>query len=155
MSRDIRLDSLSADGGKVLTIQEDSPCLMAARKMRYYDVGCLVVVQGQSNPVGILTEQDMVQRLLAEGLPPDTTAVSQIMTHGIVSVNLHTSVINAQQVMAQHRIRHLPIIEDGLLMGIISSRDILAYQFSAVRDVLSKHSDVMQEVQEELDGVIG
>lgn len=162
-----RLEDIALEGSKVLTIDSDATVLAAAKKMRYHKIGCLVVTGDGCKPVGIVTEHDLVHKVLAGqmsrdpaakdcggGLSPESVPVRDIMSRDLVSVDLNASIIKAQETMAKHRIRHLPIIEDGLLMGIISSRDILAHQFSAVKAVIAHQAKLLQQLKDECLGTV-
>jgi CBS domain-containing protein len=149
-----RLEEITPEGSKVLTIGLDTTVLAAAKKMRYHKVGCLVVTENGGKPVGIVTEHDLVYKVIAGQMPPESAHVAEVMTKELISVDLNTSLMKAQEIMARHRIRHLPIIEDGLLMGIISSRDILAHQFAAVKAVITQQAKVLQQLKDEYLGIV-
>ena len=108
---------------KVLTIEPDKTLREAAKIMNENDVGSLVVVKG-GEVVGIITERDVV-RAVAEGLNPDETKVSEVMSDEVYTALPETSVLKAMEMMRAHRIRHLPIVdESGKLVGIVSLRDL-------------------------------
>ncbi len=108
---------------KVLTIEPDKTIREAAKIMNENDVGSLVVVKGEE-VVGIITERDIV-RAMAEGLNPDETKVSDVMTSEVFTALPDTSVLKAIEMMRAHRIRHLPVVDEkGKLVGIVSLRDL-------------------------------
>ncbi len=108
---------------KVLTIEPDKKLRDAARIMNENDVGSLIVVKG-GEVVGIITERDVV-RATAEGLNPDETKVSDLMTTEVFTVLPETSVLKAIEMMRAHGIRHLPVVDgEGRLVGIVSLRDL-------------------------------
>ena len=82
-----------------------------------------VVITDGARPVGIVTERDIVN-LVAAGLDPQTTNVGDRMTTNLDTVNSRTDVAEAAEHMARLRIRHLPVVEDAKLVGIISIRDL-------------------------------
>ena len=110
-------------------IQVNSDCIVAdaARKMRDYKVGGLMVVEDDTL-VGIFTERDLMSRVVAEGLDPEEIKVSEVMTLAIATVPPETSVSEAANLMSQNRIRHLPVLQAGKLYGVISAGDILAWK---------------------------
>ena len=110
-------------------IKVDSDCIVAvaARKMRKEKVGGLMVVEND-NLVGIFTERDLMSRVVAEGLDPEKIKVSEVMTLSIATLPPETSVSIAANIMSQNRIRHLPVLQDGKLYGVISAGDILAWK---------------------------
>jgi signal-transduction protein with cAMP-binding, CBS, and nucleotidyltransferase domain len=110
-------------------IQVDSDCLVvvAARKMRDNKVGAVMVVENDSL-AGIFTERDLMSRVVAAGLDPEKAQVSEAMTSSIATVPPETSIREAANIMSQNRIRHLPVLQDGKLYGVISTGDILAWK---------------------------
>ncbi len=86
------------------------------------------MVQENGSLAGIFTERDLMSRVVAEGLGPETVQVSVAMTTSIATVPPETSVRDAANIMSQNRIRHLPVVQDGDLYGVISTGDILAWK---------------------------
>ena len=97
-------------------------------------ISSVVIVDGNT-PAGIVTERDLVN-LVAEGQDPQTTSVSSRMTTDLDTVTSRTDVTEAVQHMARRRIRHLPVVDDGSLVGIISIRDLTTW---AVQELTGGH----------------
>ena len=112
-----------------VVIQVESDCIIAAaaRKMRDNKVGALMVMKNDTLS-GIFTERDLMSRVVAEGLDPEKVKVSEAMTSSIATVPLETPIREAANIMSQNRIRHLPVLEEGELYGVISVGDILAWK---------------------------
>ena len=110
----------------LLTIDKDSPAAQAAAMMNIHQVGCLLVLDKDRSIVGILSERDMLSRALAASAYPEQTTVRDIMTDNVVSCTPDTPVATVEQLMAEHRIRHIPVISDDIPVAMISSRDIIA-----------------------------
>ena len=125
-------------------IQVDSDCIVAvaARKMRDDKVGGLMVVENNTL-VGIFTERDLMSRVVAEGLDPEKVQVSEVMTSSIATVPPETSVSVAANLMSQNRIRHLPVLQDGKLYGVISAGDILAWKLREQEFTLHQLEDYL------------
>ena len=123
-----KLKDLLAKKGNVV-IQVESYCIIAAvaRKMRDNKVGALMVMKNDTLS-GIFTERDLMSRVVAEGLNPEKVQVSEAMTSSIATVPLETPIREAANIMSQNRIRHLPVLEEGQLYGVISVGDILAWK---------------------------
>ena len=123
-----KLKDLLAKKEKVV-IQIESDCIVAAaaRKMRDNKVGALMVMKNDTLS-GIFTERDLMSRVVAEGLNPEKVQVSEAMTSSIATVPLETPIREAANIMSQNRIRHLPVLEEGQLYGVISVGDILAWK---------------------------
>jgi len=112
----------------LLAVKENSSVMDAARKMADNQVGCLVVLDEKNRFVGILTERDMLAKVTSTTLAPDKSLVSEIMTPEPLSCTLETPIEKLQQLMAEHKIRHVPIVKEGQPVGMVSSRDLIAYQ---------------------------
>ena len=130
----------------VLTTRAEASVVMAAKKMRHHKVGCLMVIDRQGTPVGVVSERDLVGKVLATASDLEATCVRDVMTQEVISVTTRASIMSAQAIMAHHKIRHVPVIEDGLLMGMISSRDIVAHQLGAVRSILEKQAELCRDL---------
>ena len=116
---------LEHKGSEVATIDRAATVLDAAKLMNERRIGALVVTTGE-RVVGIFTERDMLNRIVAAGKPPETTAVGDVMTAPMACARRDTKLAECRSVMTYKRIRHLPVVEDGKLYGMISSGDILA-----------------------------
>ncbi|MBS3734932.1 MAG: CBS domain-containing protein [Phycisphaerae bacterium] len=142
-----------APQGRVLTVEDDAPVSSAARIMKHHDVGSLVVVDASGGIVGILTERDILGKIVAAALDAGNTPVRRVMTTNVIACSLDTPITKAQQIMANKSIRHLPIIENGELLGMLSSRDILAHQLSSTRAVLRRQSRMLQQLERRHPGI--
>ena len=96
----------------------------AAELMARQHVGAVVVVE-DDHLIGIFSERDAVFRVVARGLEPTTTPLAQVMTPAPVSIGPDRSFGHAMAVMQQHHCRHLPVVEDGRPIGIVSARNAL------------------------------
>jgi CBS domain-containing protein len=137
----------------VLSIGADRTVVEAARKMRDNRVGCLVVLDERGRAAGILTERDIADKVVADGLDPAQVPVHEIMTRRIISCTPNTPVVKAQHIMALHDIRHLPIIENDVLLGMLSSRDVLAHQFSTVKAIVHQQTQILHELEDLYPGI--
>lgn len=98
----------------------------AARMMREHDIGCLVVVDSDERPVGLVTDRDLVLRGIANGRAPDTT-VEHVMSHEPASITHDRDALDAATQMAVRECRRLPVVDDtGRLIGIVTFDDLLA-----------------------------
>ena len=120
-------DLLAKKGNVVIQVESDCIIAAAARKMRDNKVGALMVMKNDTLS-GIFTERDLMSRVVAEGLNPEKVKVSEAMTSSIATVPLETPIREAANIMSQNRIRHLPVLEEGKLYGVISVGDILAWK---------------------------
>ena len=119
---------LDHKGSQVLTVSPDASVLDAALMMNEHKIGALVVAEA-ANVVGIVTERDVLRRVVVQRLDPAETSVGQIMTGEVVCCRPDTPIDDARGVFMQRRIRHLPVVSDeGVLEGMISIGDINAWQ---------------------------
>ena len=116
---------LAAKGRRVITVPARSSVADAIRTMHAEQVGSVVVPDSGACPVGIFTERDVV-RLYADGDRDfDTLTVEARMTCSVVVGRLSMSVDEALGLMTERRFRHLPVIEDGKLLGLVSIGDLV------------------------------
>jgi len=116
---------LAAKGPRIVTVSAKSSIAEAIRAMHAENVGSVMVPDAEGCPVGIFTERDMV-RLYAEGERDfDKLAVEARMTCTVVVGRLSMSVDEALGLMTERRFRHLPVVEDGKLLGLVSIGDLV------------------------------
>lgn len=108
---------------KVVTIQSDDMVFDACILYRDEKIGCLVVVENEFC-VGIVTERDLIERILCMRKNPETTKVSEIMSSDIKTIYALDKVETAIDVMKKHKIKKLPVIADDKIVGIITVTDI-------------------------------
>jgi CBS domain-containing protein len=121
------LDILSIKGNRVLSIGPEASALDAALRMNEHKIGGLVVME-EGRVVGIITERDLLQRVMAQRLDPGSAVVRDIMTAEVVCCRPHTTLDEARGVMKNRRIRHLPVVDEaGRIAGLISIGDLNAY----------------------------
>jgi CBS domain-containing protein len=109
----------------VVTVGAGDTFTEAAKVLRDHRISS-VVVKGDEGPAGIVTERDFVS-LLADGLDPATTNVGQRMSRDLATVKPKTDIAEAARTMAERGIRHLPVVDRGKMVGIISIRDLMTW----------------------------
>ena len=109
---------------RVYSIEADQTVLEASRFMMEHNIGALPVMRN-AELVGIVSERDIMNRVVAIGRMPGTTKVSEIMTANPKSISVHESVENSLFLMREFGFRHLPIMDGKQLMGLVSLRDLL------------------------------
>jgi len=107
----------------VVSINVDSSIFEAADLMCSNQLGCLVVVDGEM-PVGIVTERDIVRRVVAKKLPLDTK-ISEVMSKSLITVDPNASLKEAARLMSTNKIRRLPVSKDNKLVGILVAADFV------------------------------
>ena len=111
----------------VKTIDPDSTTQKAAKEMNKYNIGSLIVVKNE-NMVGIVTERDMLKKIVAKARDSAKTKVKQIMIKRVIMIDPETHLSDAVDVMNQHGIKKLPVLHEKSLVGIITATDIVNAQ---------------------------
>ncbi|MCX5720783.1 MAG: CBS domain-containing protein [Nitrospirae bacterium] len=111
---------------KFITVERDTDVQTAARIMRDRGIGSLFVTNGKE-VVGILTDTDMVRRVVAAGADTHKTTVEQIMSAPLLTIEENKTLLDANDLMAQTHLRHLGVTKDGKLVGMISVRDLVVF----------------------------
>jgi CBS domain-containing protein len=109
----------------VVTLAEDATSNKVANLMDENDLGCVIVTNKEGKPLGIITERDLVTRVLAKNLKPDAIKAKEIMTSPLVTIEPEATISEAARRMSRLDIRRLGVLYKGELVGLISSKDIL------------------------------
>ena len=112
----------------VISVSEKATVREAAELMNKHEIGCLIVVDTEEKPIGILTERDLLRRVLAERKDPVRIKVSQVMSKPLVTVTPHTDLEAAARLMFERKIKKLPVVEDGRLVGLVTLTDMVRVQ---------------------------
>lgn len=120
----------------VATIAPEATALEAARLMNDRRIGALVVVGEGAGPVGILTERDILTRLVAKSRDPASTIVGDLMTEHLITCEPETKLVELRDLMRERRIRHVPVMEDGHLTGMVSIGDLNAAEAGALTETI-------------------
>ena len=123
-------DLLARKGTDVVSIQPTATVLEAARLMNDRGVGGVVVVDEANALLGIFTERDILRRVVAAGLPPETTSVADVFTRDIVTCAPDMNVEEIGMIMTTRRVRHLPVVDERGLHGVVTIGDLLAHRLS-------------------------
>ena len=135
---------LRAKGNRVLTITPDAPVFAALQLMAEENVGALLVLEGP-RLVGIFSERDYARKIILKGKTSKDTPVSEIMTAQVVHVGPDQTIEDCMGLMTDKHIRHLPVLEQGALLGVISIGDV-------VRDIISEQGFVIEQLQAYING---
>lgn len=108
---------------EVKTIAETSTVREAAERMREFRIGSLIVVK-DSRLVGILTERDILDKVVAEALDSSTLKVKDIMTKEVVMISPDKDISTAAELMVEKRVKKLPVLQGKKLVGIITATDV-------------------------------
>jgi CBS domain-containing protein len=133
-------DILMAKGPSVITAIPSITAHEAVKMMCEANVGS-VVVTDEHKVIGIFTERDLLRRVIAPGRDPATTEISQVMSTPVHHVGLATSARKCAEILNREHIRHLAIIEDDSLLGMISLRDVLTAELAEDEEILRKKEE--------------
>ena len=115
---------LEAKAPEVFAIGPDAPVIDAIRLMAEKRIGAVLVMQG-TQLVGILSERDYARKIVLQGRSSKDTPVRDIMTAEVVSVGLNDTADRCMQLVTDRRIRHLPVVHQGGVMGVVSIGDLV------------------------------
>ncbi len=116
----------------------------AARQMAGRHVAAVIVTEQRDTLDGIFTERDLLDRVVAAGLDPDTTPLGQVMTQNPATISPSETVRDALDIMDAKGVRHLPVVVDGRVLGVVSMRDFVGDEV-AVLDRLHEIEDQYAE----------
>ncbi|HEY0841424.1 CBS domain-containing protein [Methylotenera sp.] len=131
------------DGKKykeVISIAPSRPVFDALVILAEYKIGALIVLDGQ-NLVGIFSERDYAREVILKGRSSKTTSINEVMTSKVLTASPNDSVEHALSLMTEHRIRHLPVVVDEKVVGVLSIGDLvketIAYQQELIKQLQS------------------
>ena len=116
----------------VLTIEVESTVQEAAQFMHANNIGAVLVNEFGSS-VGIVTEKDLTQKVVAGGIDPESTSISAVMTKPILTIDRYLPVDEANEFMHRNRIRHLAVTEEDKIVGMLSVKDLVGYYAKSFR----------------------
>ena len=132
---------IAAKPSPLWTVGPKDSALTAMRLMAEKNIG-LVVVMENGAIAGILSERDCVRRLVLAGKTPELTPVADIMVREVITIDLAKTFADCLKLMHLHNVRHLPVVENGTPITVISVRDLLA-------EAVQHHARVIEELERE------
>lgn len=117
---------LASKGGEVWSVAKDTSVFDSLALMAKKNVGALLVLE-EGGVLGIFSERDYARKVVLEGRSSKDTLVSEVMTEQVITVEPDENIESCMNKMSEHRIRHLPVIEEGKLRGIISIGDVVNF----------------------------
>jgi CBS domain-containing protein len=126
----------------VATVSPDATVMDAAKTMSDQHIGSMVVMSGDKI-MGMFTERDVLNRVVAKSLDPAKTIIKDVMTSPVAYCKPSSKLSECRSVMTEKRIRHLPVVEDGKLLGMISSGDIMALEHREQQQTIEYMHDYM------------
>jgi CBS domain-containing protein len=135
---------LQVKGNKTWTITPQATVYAAVQLMSDKNVGALMVMEARK-PVGIFTERDYARKLILKGKSSKTTTVSELMTVEVLYVEPRNSIEDCMQLMTNKRVRHLPVLAEGELIGIVTIGDV-------VKQLISDQESTIAQLEKYIQG---
>ena len=133
-------------GGGIFSVAPGATVYEAIDTMAEKEVGALLVMDG-GQPVGIISERDYTRKVILKDRSSKAALVSEIMTTGVISVTSEMHIDECVALMKRHHIRHLPVIDEGVVVGMLSLRDL----FSAIID---EQADTIEHLEHYVRGEV-
>jgi CBS domain-containing protein len=135
---------LKAKPARVVTVTPEMTVLDAIKVLAAEDVGAVMVMTG-NQLVGILSERDYTRKVILQGRASNTTRVEEIMTANVICVSPRTKARECMALMTDKQIRHLPVLEGGRVVGMVSIRDI-------VSDIIADQDFTIEQLEHYISG---
>src|ERR1700694_2432906 len=135
---------LRAKPSRVVSVRPDQSVLEAIKVLATEDIGAAIAMTGE-RLAGIFSERDYTRKIVLKGRSSDTTRVEEIMTPNVVVVSPRTRTRECMQLMTDKNIRHLPVMDEGRVIGMVSIRDI-------VSDIIADQDFTIEQLEHYISG---
>ncbi len=135
---------LDNKGRYVISVDPDTSVLDAIKVMAEKSIGAVVVMDGD-RLLGILSERDYARKVIIKGRSSEKTRVAEIMTTDVIATSGGETVNDCMITMSERNIRHLPVVEDGKVIGMISNRDLL-------EAIISDQQEEIEQLEQYISG---
>jgi CBS domain-containing protein len=135
---------LDRKGRDIISVKPETSVLDAIRLMAEKGIGSLVVMEDQEL-LGIMSERDYARKVIIKGRSSESTAVSEIMTANVITTSSSETVNDCMGVMTEKKIRHLPVVEDNVVIGMISIGDL-------VKAIIADQQEEIEQLEHYISG---
>ena len=137
-------DLLAVKGDQVWSVSPEQSVLEAISLMAEKNVGALMVLQ-DSSLVGIVSERDYTRSIVLQNRSSQGTTVREIMTENVSSVGPHHTIEDCMTLMTEKRFRHLPVLQEGILVGVLSMPDLVRTVVAEQQNTISQLKDYISQ----------
>jgi CBS domain-containing protein len=120
------LQVIDDKGHDIYSVEPSASVREAVRVMNEHNIGAIIVME-DNIPVGIFTERDVMRRVIDAELNPSTTPVADVMTSNLTCTKPTTNISEAMMMMSSRKLRHLPVVDGGRMMGLVSINDLISW----------------------------
>jgi len=124
MEMDTQVTVHDAMTSNVITVDPKTSVAEAAAIMSQKDIGCLII-KSNSEPEGLITESDIITKVVSQDIQASQITVAEIMTRDLIEIDPGSEIYEAARIMAKNKIRRLPVVNNGSLVGILTSTDVV------------------------------
>ncbi len=143
---EIRITVEDIASSPVYTLPKNESVASAAKEMELHGIGSIVVVNSSGKAMGIITERDIITRVIAKGKDPNTSKLEEVMSSPLVKIDHDKGVMKALDAMRLHKFRRLGVIKDNKLVGIVTEKDIISAVPAILEQYYEKTHSMMPEV---------
>jgi CBS domain-containing protein len=121
---------------KIWTISKDKNVRQALILMSENNIGAIIIVDNNDFPIGIFSERDYARKIILKGKSSKDTLLDEVMTKELITVTKDSKIDQCMKIMNEKGIRHLPVLENKKIVGIISIRDVLKFMMKEQKELI-------------------
>ena len=121
---------------QIWTISKDQSVMQALILMSEKNIGAIIIIDNNNFPIGIFSERDYARKVILKGKNSKDTLLDEVMTKELITVTRDFKIDHCMELMIEHRIRHLPILENKKVIGIISIGDVLKIMIKEQKELI-------------------
>lgn len=145
-------DILASKGAVVYSVSPDATLYEALEVMADRNIGAIIVSDGKGGILGIFSERDFVRKIIIKGRSGESTKVREIMTTNVLYVEPSTTIGDCMNLMTEKRVRHLPVMENGKAVGIVSIGDVVKAMLKNQENLISQQAFQIGQLERYIQG---
>lgn len=145
-------DILATKGSTVYSVSPDATLYEALEIMADRNIGAIIVSDGKGGILGIFSERDFVRKIIIKGRSGESTKVKEIMTTHVLYVEPGTSISDCMNLMTEKRVRHLPVVEGGKAIGVVSIGDVVKAVVKNQENLISQQAFQIGQLERYIAG---